>query len=247
MKTNGNTVLITGGSAGIGLALAQTLLAAGNTVIITGRDALRLEEAVTGTPGLIPIVCDVTRDAQVKTLVKTLQQDYPQLNMLINNAGKAHVYRLSETAGVFDKAADEMLTNYLAVMQLTELLLPLLARHSEAAIVNVSSVLALVPMLTTPSYAASKAALHSYTQSLRLSVAPIRVFELMPPLANTHFSRDIGGSNGIAPETVATGFMEALQNDVYEIHVGQTQQVFQLLQSTSPANALQMLNAHLLS
>lgn len=243
MNTKGNTVLITGGSAGIGLSLAQTLLAAGNRVIITGRDATRLEAAVAGTPGLIPFACDVTKDAQVKALVQTLQKDYPQLNMLINNAGRAYAYQLNETARAFDKAADEMLTNYLAILQLTEYLLPLLQRQPEAAIVNVSSVTALVPFVAVPTYAASKAALHSYTQSLRMSVAPVRVFELMPPLVNTDFSRDIGGESGIPPQQVADGFMQALENDEYEIHIGRTRDVWQLLLSTSPAHALQTVNA----
>lgn len=242
MKTEGNTVLITGGSAGIGLALAQALSAAGNTVIITGRDEARLQQAAAGTPGLVPMVCDVTKDTQVKALVKTLQQEYPQLNMLINNAGKAYAYALSNSARAIDKAADEMLTNYLAILQLTEYLLPLLQQQPEAAIVNVSSVTALVPFTAVPTYAASKAALHSYTQSLRVSVAPIRVFELMPPLVNTDFSREIGGEKGISPREVAAGFMEALKNDEYEIHIGQTRQVWQLLQSTSPAQALQTVN-----
>ncbi|MBC9911796.1 SDR family oxidoreductase [Chitinophaga varians] len=243
MKTAGNTVLITGGSAGIGLALAQALSAAGNQVIITGRDEARLQQAAAATPGLVPIVCDVTKDSQVKAMVKTLQQDYPQLNILINNAGKAHAYALTDTARAIDKAADEMLTNYLAILQLTEYLLPLLQRQPEAAIVNVSSVTALVPFTAVPTYAASKAALHSYTQSLRVSVAPIRVFELMPPMVNTDFSREIGGDKGIPPQEVAAGFMEALKNDEYEIHIGQTRQVWQLLQSTSPAQALQTVNA----
>lgn len=243
MKTTGNTVLITGGSAGIGLALAQALSAAGNTVIITGRNEARLQQAAAGTPGLIPIVCDVTKDAQVKVLVQTLKQDHPQLNILINNAGKAHAYQLTETARAIDKAADEMLTNYLAILQLTEYLLPLLRSQPEAAIVNVSSIAALVPFTAVPTYAASKAALHSYTQSLRASVTPIRVFELMPPLVNTDFSREIGGDKGISPGEVAAGFMEALENDEYEIHIGQTRQVWQLLQSTSPAQAMQTVNA----
>ncbi|NSL90955.1 SDR family NAD(P)-dependent oxidoreductase [Chitinophaga sp. Mgbs1] len=242
MKTSNNTVLITGGSAGIGLELARTLQQQGNTVIITGRDTGRLEQAAAAIPGIITIACDVTLHTDVKRLLRILEQEYPQLNILINNAGKAYTYRLSDRADAMEKAADEMLTNYFSVIQLTEMLLPLLGRQPEAAIVQVSSIVAFAPSANIPTYAASKAALHSYTQSLRLSVAPIRVFELMPPLVNTAFSRDIGGSNGIPPQQVAAEFLAALAADVYEIHVGNTAQFYQL-HLTSPETALQTMNA----
>lgn len=241
MKTSGNTVLITGGSAGIGLAIAGLLSQQNNKVIITGRNPERLAAAAKQIPGLTTIVSDVSNGQDVAKLVATLQQDFPELNMLINNAGKAYAYELSATANIADKATDEMVTNYFAVIRLTEQLLPLLLQQEEAAIVNVTSIVAFAPGARLATYAASKAALHSFTQSLRHTIAPLHVFELMPPLVNTDFSQEIGGSNGIPPQQVAEEFFTALGKNEYEIHVGDTEQIYQLMRS-SPAAAFAAMN-----
>ncbi|MBS0031581.1 SDR family oxidoreductase [Chitinophaga sp. 22321] len=241
MKTSGNTVLITGGSAGIGLAIAKLLTENNNKVIITGRNPERLAQAAKELPGVSTIVSDVTNGNDVTKLVHTLQKDFPALNILINNAGKAYAYQLSDTANAADKATDEMVTNYFAVIRLTEQLLPLLRRQPEAAIVNVTSIVAFAPSAGISTYAASKAALRSYTLSLRHSIAPLRVFELMPPLVNTAFSEDIGGANGIPPQQVASEFLAALEKDEFEIRVGDTEQIYQLSLS-SPAAAFAAMN-----
>ena len=241
MKTSGNTVLITGGSAGIGLAIAKLLTQHNNKVIITGRNPERLAQAAKELPGVTTIVSDVSNGQDVAKLVHTLQQDFPGLNMLINNAGKAYAYQLSDTANAADKATDEMVTNYFAVIRLTEQLLPLLRRQPEAAIVNVTSIVAFAPSAGISTYAASKAALRSYTLSLRHTIAPLRVFELMPPLVNTDLSADIGGANGIPPQQVASEFLAALEHDEYEIRVGDTEQIYQLSLS-SPAAAFAAMN-----
>lgn len=241
MKTSGNTVLITGGSAGIGLAMAGLLSQQNNKVIITGRNPERLAAAAKQIPGLTTIVSDVSNGQDVAKLVATLQQDFPELNMVINNAGKAYAYELSATANAADKATDEMVTNYFAVIRLTEQLLPLLLRQQEAAIVNVSSIVVFAPSARISTYAASKAALHSYTKSLRHAVAPLHVFDLMPPLVNTEFSEGIGGDKGIPPQQVAEEFFTALGKNEYEIHVGDTEQIYQLMLS-SPAAAFAAVN-----
>ena len=241
MKTSGNTVLITGGSAGIGLEIAKLLSAQNNHVIITGRNPERLAQAAAQLSNVTAIVSDVSKQAETDKLVKTLEQDFPQLNLVINNAGRAFAYPLSDKAGAFEKAADEMLTNYLSVINLTEKLLPLLSRHETAGIVNVTSIVAFAPFAGAPTYAASKAALHSYTQSLRVTFPALHVFELMPPLVNTDFSQEIGGSKGIPPQQVATEFLAALEQDQYEIHVGGTEQIYQLMLS-SPQAALAAMN-----
>src|SRR5438309_2340566 len=145
MKTSNNTVLITGGSAGIGLEIARILSENGNHVIITGRNKERLERATSKLKNVTPIVSDVTDENDVNDLAETLTKNFPSLNIVINNAGKAFLHNLSTGAGAYDKAMEEMLTNYLSVIRINEKLLPLLKRHDEAAIVNVSSIVAFVP------------------------------------------------------------------------------------------------------
>lgn len=243
MKTTNNTILITGGSAGIGFEIARQLSARGNNIIITGRDQSRLNKALSGLPDATGIVSDVSNQEDVETLVATLKNNFPGLNVVINNAGRAELYDIANSNGAFETAADEMLTNYLSVIRLNEKLLPLLKAQKEAAIVNVSSVVAFVPG-SLPTYSASKAALHSYTQSLRIALGRtgrVKVFELMPPLVDTEFSAIINGKNGIPPAKVAEDFVSALEKDVYEIRVGRTQVIYELYLK-SPAEALSAMN-----
>lgn len=244
MNTSNNTVLISGGSAGIGFELAKLLSEKGNKVIITGRNAERLQQAAASLKGVTPIVADVSKEEDVERLVQQVYTGFPQLNMVINNAGRALVYSLAtENIDAFEKAQDEMQTNYLSVIRLNERLLPLLKKQEAAAIVNVSSVVAFVPG-SLATYSASKAALHSYTQSLRLALqkdTKVAVFELMPPLVDTEFSAPIGGKNGISPQAVAEQFLNALEQDEWEIRVGKTEDMYRLYLS-SPEEALTVMN-----
>lgn len=244
MKTSQNTILIIGGSAGIGLEITKQLVALNNHVIVTGRNKDRLDAAVAGLKNVTAIQFDVSKGHEVTQLAERLAKNFPQLNMVINNAGRAIAYHLAdENADAFANAEDEMLTNYLSIIKVNQQLLPLLKSQPAAAIVNVSSVVAFVPGITLPTYAASKAALHSYTTALRLSLehTAVKVFELMPPLVDTEFSKEIGGHNGIKPALVASAFIEALANDEYEIRVGDTEKIYQLFRQ-SPADALQVMN-----
>lgn len=245
MNITNKTILITGGGSGIGFQIARLLSEKGNHVIITGRNEARLQEAAARLNQVSIFACDNTKEADVNRLVNYLTEHHPGLDVLINNAGQAFAYQLSAGSGAFEKAGAEMLTNYLSVIQLTEKLLPLLNRAEEAAIINVSSILAFVPANAVSTYSASKAALHSYTQSLRYTLektTAIKVFELMPPLVNTDFSQEIGGSKGIPPELVAEGLLEGLANDNPEIHIGQTARFYELFHA-SPGEAFNMLNA----
>ncbi|MCC3160404.1 SDR family NAD(P)-dependent oxidoreductase [Hymenobacter sp. 15J16-1T3B] len=248
MKTTNHTALITGGGSGIGLALAQLLSENGNRVIITGRNEQRLQQAAAQVPGATALACDVTDAAAVAGLVQRIEADFGGLSLLINNAGQASAYELRPGADAFRKAEAEIQTNYLAPIRLTEALLPVLQRQPEAAVVNVSSIGAFVPAAAIPTYSASKAAVHAYTQALRHTLrqhAPsVRVFELMPPLVDTAFSAEIGGAHGIPPRQVAEEFLAALARDVYEIHVGQTAGFYQLFRA-DPAQAFAVMNSTL--
>jgi uncharacterized oxidoreductase len=243
MKISNNTVLITGGSAGIGFEIAKLFSENGNNVIITGRNQERLGRAASELKNVTPIVSDVSKEADVAQLVKKVHTEFPALNIVVNNAGNAFLYDLSDSAGAFDMAREEMLTNYLSVIRLNENLLSLLKEKPEAAIVNVSSIVAFVPG-SLATYSASKAALHSYTQSLRIALedTSIKVFELMPPLVDTQFSAPIGGSRGISPTAVAEELIKALKTDDYEIRVGQTEELYRLFLS-SPSKALDALRS----
>ncbi|MDI3320546.1 SDR family oxidoreductase [Pinibacter soli] len=244
MKTSGNTVLVTGGSAGIGFEIARSFVQKGNHVVITGRNKERLDKAVAKLQQATGIVSDVSNEKDVELLVSNIEKNFPNLNVVINNAGYASYYKLDANAGAYEKASNEMLTNYLSIIRLNEKLLTLLSKQKDATIVNVSSIVAFSPSHRLSTYAASKAALHSYTQSLRfaLRATGIKVFELMPPLVNTEFSQEIGGENGIPPSQVSYELFEALENDDYEIHVGQTADLYRLFLS-SPAEAFKTMNA----
>jgi uncharacterized oxidoreductase len=245
MNTTNNTVLITGGGSGIGFEIAKLFSENGNHVIITGRNEKRLQDASSKLKNVNFIVSDVSNEQDVNQLVAKIENDFPALNIVINNAGRSIVYNLAkENINGLDKSMEEMATNYFSVIRLTEKLLPLLKKQPAAAIVNVSSISAFVPTHVLPTYSASKAALHSYTQALRVTLdksTTIKVYELMPPLVDTDFSAEIGGSNGIHPSLVAADLLKAIASETYEIHVGATADLYQLFRS-SPEDALKIMN-----
>lgn len=243
MKTSQNTVLITGGSAGIGFEIAKQLSAKNNHVIIVGRNNERLQKAAAQLQNVTTITGDVSDAADVEALVAKITRDFPQLNVVINNAGAASFNDLLNGTDNFEVASTEILTNYLSVIRLNEKLLPLLQKQNEAAIVNVSSIVAFAPSIRLATYGSSKAALHSYTRALRLALADtsVKVFELMPPLVDTEFSSEIGGHNGIPASQVADEFLAALETNNYEIRVANTEQFYRLYLS-SPDEALKAIN-----
>lgn len=143
MKITNNTILITGGSAGIGFEMAKLFSENGNQVIITGRNQERMAQTITKLKDTHAIISDITDAEDVEKLVAQLNKDFPRLNVVINNAARANVYHMTVSGiNAFGKASEEMLTNYLAVIRLNELLLPLLKQQAEAAIVNVTSIVA---------------------------------------------------------------------------------------------------------
>ncbi|SFC82338.1 uncharacterized oxidoreductase [Flexibacter flexilis DSM 6793] len=225
MKTTGNTVFVSGGSAGIGLAIAKKLSAAGNKVIINGRSQERLQKALRILDNAVAIQGDLSVEADRVRIADELKRNYPNLNIVVNNAGAAFAYLLSDTTNAHEKAIAEMNTNYFAIIHFTELLLPHLLQQQEAAVANVSSIAVFGSHKFLPTYGASKAALHSYTTALRMTyegAKNLQIYEIYPPLVNTEFSAEIGGANGIAPEEVADDFLEALKINQLEVPVGET-------------------------
>ncbi len=232
MKTSGNTIFISGGSAGIGFEIAKSFQEKGNKVIINGRDADRLRTALALLPGAAGIQGDLSIENERIDIADQLKNSHPDLNIIVNNAGQASVYTLGSGLNAYENAQKEITTNYLSIIHFTELLLPLLLNKNESAIINISSIIALRPANRLPTYGASKAALHSYTTSLRESMknyVQLQVYEVFPPLVNTAFSAPIGGSNGIPPQEVAEELLSALERNQYEVPVGQTKIVHAIL------------------
>src|ERR1700761_4578449 len=186
MKTTGNTILITGGGSGIGRGLAEAFLAQGNEVIIAGRRKAVLEGTVAANPGMKYLTLDIEDPAAIKAFAAKVGAEDPKLNVLINNAGIMKLENVLEEQKLED-AEEVITTNLLGPMRLTAALLPLLRKHAESAVINVSSGLAFVPLALTPTYCATKAAIHSYTCSLRyqLKDTTTEVLEIIPPYVQT--------------------------------------------------------------
>ncbi len=187
MRMNANTILVTGGGTGIGRALAEALHAAGNTVVVAGRRAEPLDAVVAANPGMRSLVLDVADPAAIVSLSRRITTEYPALNVLINNAGIMATEKVLAEPVDLAVAEATVATNLLGPIRLTAALLPLLRMQPSATIVNVTSGLAFVPRADTPTYSATKAAMHSYSQSLRhlLRNTPVQVIELAPPLVAT--------------------------------------------------------------
>jgi uncharacterized oxidoreductase len=190
MRISGNTILITGGTSGIGRALAEQLHACGNRVIITGRRKRLLDEITGAHPGMQSIEADLQDVHHVEALAKAVQDRHPELNVLVNNAGISRQEELGTDPWDFSVAESIIRTNVLSVIQLTALLLPTLRRAPNAAIITTSSGLAFVPRANFPTYCASKAFIHSWIQSLRvqLKLTGIEILELIPPYVQTELA-----------------------------------------------------------
>jgi len=188
MNLSGNTILITGGGSGIGRGLAEAFHALGNQVIISGRRREMLDETTRANPGMKSLTVDIADAAAISTFAAQAVEQFPALNVLINNAGIMRAEKLAAQPVDLADAEAIVATNMLGPIRLTAALLPHLQKQSSAAIVNVTSGLAFVPLAFTPTYCATKAALHSYSQSLRyqLKSTPVEVIELAPPYVQTH-------------------------------------------------------------
>jgi len=187
MHPSRNTILITGGGSGIGRGLAESLHKLGNNVIVSGRRQKALDETTAANPGMQSLILDVAEAGSIHSFAADLIEKFPALNVLINNAGIMRAENLLEQADDLADAEAIVATNLLGPIRLTAALLPHLKQQAGATIINVSSGLAFVPLAITPTYCATKAAIHSYTQSLRwqLRNASIEVLEIIPPYVQT--------------------------------------------------------------
>ncbi|MDY7993105.1 SDR family NAD(P)-dependent oxidoreductase [Paenibacillus polymyxa] len=182
MKLTGNTIFITGGGSGIGRALAEALHNLGNKVIISGRRKERLEETIKANPGMSAVELNVQDPASIEAAAKQLIEEYPDVNVLINNAG---IIQSDDAAGVIDEDVliSTVTTNLLGPIRLTSAFIEHLKSKEEAVVINTTSILGFVPLATTAVYSATKAALHTYTLSQRymLKDTSVKVIEIVPP------------------------------------------------------------------
>jgi uncharacterized oxidoreductase len=226
VKTSGNTVLITGGGTGIGLALAEQLVRRDNQVIICGRRRQRLLTAKKRIPQLYIRVCDVSRPASCRALAQWVISEFNHLNILVNNAGIQRTVDFRKGTRDLPDADEEVATNLLAPIHLSALLIPHLRRQQRAAIVNISSGLAFTPLAVVPVYCATKSAIHSLSLTLRFQLrdTPVRVFEVAPPIVSTGLSgsrhRLEDDEHTMSPDEVAQGIIDALAHDRYEVALG---------------------------
>ncbi|MDX5435174.1 MAG: SDR family oxidoreductase [Halomonas sp.] len=199
MKTSGNTILITGGGSGIGRELARRFNELGNVVIVAGRRLEALEETVAGRRDMHAMVVDVEDPDDLAAFAERVVAEHPRLNVLINNAGIMRREDLTRTRDLRD-AEQTVVINLLGPIRLTDALTDHLTSQPDAAIVNVSSGLAFVPLSGTPTYNATKAAIHSYTVSLREQLrGKVEVIELAPPAVQTELTPGQSAREGYMP------------------------------------------------
>lgn len=187
MNLTGNTILITGGGSGIGRGLAEALHREGNQVIIAGRRKHALDEVTAAHPGMRSLTVDMQDAASIREFAARIGKDFPTLNVLVNNAGIMRAENLLAGPAHLAEAEAIVATNLLGPLRLTAALLPRLQAQPAAAIMNVSSGLAFLPLALTPTYCATKAAIHSYSLSLRYQLrdTQVEVLELVPPYVAT--------------------------------------------------------------
>jgi len=227
METNGNIILITGATSGIGLAFAEEFYKLGNKVIICGRREDRLKELANKFPGMITKTCDVSLEKDRKNLFDWIKTQHPDVNILMNNAGVQFAVNLTEEINS-QKLSQEVETNFIAPIHLSSLFSSFLAAQKNPAIINISSGLAFVPIAFMPVYCATKAGIHSFTLSLRhqLRNTPVKVFEIAPPAVDTELGLDrrtdkTQSHGGIPIGEFLTEAMLAIKNDLLEAPIGQ--------------------------
>lgn len=220
MKTTGNTIFITGGTSGIGRALAEAFHKEGNKVIIAGRRKELLDEVSSATPGIDGVELDITDPADIDRVAGELIVKYPNLNVLINNAG---VMPFDDAGGKIDDAVSRRIidTNLLGPIRLTSALIEHLKSQPQSTVIHNTSVLAYVPLAVTAVYSATKAALHSYALSQRfmLRETTVAVQEIAPPWVDTDLVKKSGDPRAMPLDVYITKTMEGLKTDAPEVYV----------------------------
>jgi uncharacterized oxidoreductase len=237
MKLENNTILITGGSSGIGLALVSAFYELNNKIIIAARDFEKLTGIKKHCPDIEIIKCDLSKQADIDELVVFIEQRYPNLNMLFNNAAIQYNYQFLAEQNIVNKVEYEVSVNLTSTIKLCGLLLPTLIKNDNAAIINVSSGLAISPKKSAPVYCATKAAIHNFTKAFRYQMegTSVKVFEILPPIVETPMTEG-RGKNKITPEQLVKEFMRDFKNNKEESYIGKTK-LLKFISRISPSLA----------
>lgn len=248
MKINSNTIVITGGTSGIGLEFADRFIKLGNTVIVTGRDLKKLNEAKRKLPELNIFQCDISKIEEINKFYEEIIIKFPQINIVINNAGVVQELDFKNKRIELEKISSEININLTGAIQIASLFSNHLQRQKSSAIVNISSALAFVPTAMTPVYCATKAGMHSFSQSLRLQLANtnVKVFEIAPPVIKTPLMDRLGydhvkGSNPMSTQELIDVVIQDFKKDNFEILPGQSK-FLKLASRIAPNFILKQLN-----
>ncbi len=243
MDFQNNTILITGGSSGIGLELARQFIAKQNTVLICGRTLSKLKRAKEEIPSLHYLQCDISKPEECEKLRNWTQTDHPKCNILINNAAIVTRKNFYEDDETIEHAESEIATNLMAPIRLAKLFSPILERNQKSSIINITTGLAFVPRSTYPFYCATKAALHSFTKVLRSQSEGrnINVTEVMFPVVDTPWHDGNTPKMAITPEEAVGEMIESVEKGKQEIHVGKVK-LLHLLSRIAPNFAFKKLN-----
>jgi len=235
MRLYKNKILITGATAGIGEALLQTFLDLDNEIIAVGRNESKLEALGKTDKRVIPFKCDVSKQEEIDQLTFFIEQEHRDLNILINNAGIQYNYDFENEHQLLYKVEQEINVNFLAPLKLITLLLPTLQLNANAAIVNISSGLAIVPKPQAPVYCGTKAAIHIFSKALRSQLGHVKVFEIIPPIVDTAMTAG-RGKGKISPQELVDEFVGAFRKDKYEVNIGKVK-LLRIINRISPAIA----------
>lgn len=245
MNVRGQTVLVTGAGTGMGLEATRRFARAGARVIMTARNADRLRVAAAEFDDAVVFPADLAVEEDLEALLEFVETEHPGTSVALLNAGVTHTYRLFTEVWPRPLAEMEMTTNYLSAVTLVPRLVPLLARNEDSTLIVTTSGVAFAPDLLNPTYSATKAALHSFIQSVRLQLerdgTDVRVVEFMAPLVDSTFSKDVHSDQKMSAADAIDQLISGLDSDEDELRIGASETVFRALATSSDA-ALRLVN-----
>jgi len=243
MKLQNNTILITGGSSGIGFELSKYFIQKGNKVIICGKSNDKLNAAKEIEPKLITYQCNLSDSKQCSEFAKIIRENHPDLNILINNAAIVNKIDFIDDENAIDLAENEYQTNLIAPIRMTKMLYKTIIENDSSAIINITTGLIYAPRVIYPFYNSSKSALHSFTQTLRIRLKDekTKVLEVMFPAVDTPWHKGNPPKIAISTEKAVSEMIKGLEKGKTEIRVGGAK-ILYFLSRISPSFALKKVN-----